>query len=150
MIFHIVENGLNLKKDGHRTMAKVMNHTDYPKQLRTRSEDELRFIMQDAKEAIDAMPDGENVGYYADEICYCADELWRRRQLREAATIKKTAGSLLAVAKKSKDYTVELLNGNLGFQTASNFQQAGRGYVSCDVNGETSKFDKTTVLTIRD
>jgi hypothetical protein len=26
------------------------------------------------------MPDGPKAGYYADEICYCADELERRRR----------------------------------------------------------------------
>ncbi len=58
---------------------KQMNHTEYPKSLRGKTEDELRFIAKDAQEAIDAMPSGDNVGYYADEICYVADELHRRK-----------------------------------------------------------------------
>jgi hypothetical protein len=56
-----------------------MNHTDYPKKLRGKSEAELRFIIKDAKEALDAIPKGENIGYYSDEICYCVDELHRRK-----------------------------------------------------------------------
>jgi hypothetical protein len=59
---------------------KQMNHTEYPKSLRGKTASELRFIAKDAKEAIDAMPTGENVGYYADEICYVVDELYRRRE----------------------------------------------------------------------
>lgn len=59
-------------------MAKIMNHSEYPKRLRSKTVEELRFIMKDADEAIKAMPTGENVDYYMDEICYCSDELWRR------------------------------------------------------------------------
>lgn len=57
---------------------KTMNHIEYPKSLKTKNEAFLRYVMKDAKEAIDAMPEGENAGYYADEICYCADELYNR------------------------------------------------------------------------
>jgi hypothetical protein len=38
----------------------------------------LRFICKDAQEAIDAMPDGPNAGYYADEIHICQSELRKR------------------------------------------------------------------------
>ena len=52
----------------------------------------LRFICKDAQETMDAMPDGINAGYYADEIHICAAELrnrcekqygFRERQYRE-------------------------------------------------------------------
>ena len=59
---------------------KVMNHGEYQKSLRTKSDAALRFIMRDAREAMDAMPDNPNNGYYADEISYCASELFRRKQ----------------------------------------------------------------------
>jgi hypothetical protein len=36
--------------------------------------------MKDCREAIAAMPDGENAGYYMDEIHYCAMELRRREK----------------------------------------------------------------------
>lgn len=61
---------------------KTMNHVDYPKSLKTKTDEQLRFIMKDAKEAIDAMPNGENAGYYQDEICYCVDELYARKNAR--------------------------------------------------------------------
>ena len=57
---------------------KQMNHIEYPKRLRTKTDAELRFIIQDAKEAMAAMPDNPNNEYYADEVCYCANELKRR------------------------------------------------------------------------
>ena len=55
-----------------------MDHSEYPKSLRSKNDDALRYIAADAKAALDAMPDGENASYYADEICYCCDELARR------------------------------------------------------------------------
>lgn len=55
-----------------------IDHTAYPKSLRRKSDDQLRFIIKDAGEAIDANPHGEKAGYYADEIHYAAMELARR------------------------------------------------------------------------
>lgn len=60
-------------------MAKKMNHTAYPKSLRRKSIDQLRFIIQDAREASEANPEGENAGYYIDEMHYAYAELHRRR-----------------------------------------------------------------------
>jgi hypothetical protein len=57
---------------------KTMDHTNYPKRLKTKSEAELRFIVKDAQEAIAAFPDSPNAGYYADEINYAGMELARR------------------------------------------------------------------------
>jgi hypothetical protein len=59
-------------------MAKQMNHVEYVKDLQYKNDDQLRFIMKDCQEAIEAMPDGENVPYYLDEIHYCSQELSRR------------------------------------------------------------------------
>jgi hypothetical protein len=61
--------------------TKSMNHGQYPKGLRSKSDAAIRFIAKDAKEAADAMPNGDNVSYYLDEICYCADELYRRAHI---------------------------------------------------------------------
>ncbi len=57
-----------------------MDHTEYPKRLKKKSDDALRFIIKDAGEAIKANPDSEKSknGYYADEINYAAMELKRR------------------------------------------------------------------------
>lgn len=55
-----------------------MNHTEYPKALRSKSEASLRYILKDAQEAMDANPSNPNNGYYADEVCYAAAELRRR------------------------------------------------------------------------
>jgi len=57
---------------------KTMNHNEYPKRLRNKTEADLRFIIADATEAVRANPTGENVGYYLDEVHYAAAELRRR------------------------------------------------------------------------
>jgi len=60
---------------------KVMNHTEYPKSLRSKSESELRSIISDCHEVITLQKDfNPNIGYYEDEIHYCAMEITRRRK----------------------------------------------------------------------
>jgi hypothetical protein len=59
---------------------KQMDHAAYQRKCRGLPEASLRYILKDAKEAIDAQPFGENAGYYADEIHYAAMELRRRGQ----------------------------------------------------------------------
>ena len=59
-------------------MRKEMDHIEYPKSLKSKDDAALRYIMADAHAALLAMPDGENAGYYADEVNYCGDELARR------------------------------------------------------------------------
>jgi hypothetical protein len=60
-------------------MTKTMDHSEYPRNLRTKSFAELMYIVRDAREAAEANPEGENVGYYLDEVCYAANEIKRRR-----------------------------------------------------------------------
>lgn len=60
-------------------MAKQMNHSTYQNSLRRKTVAQLRFIIQDAREASEANPNGENAGYYIDEIHYAYAELQRRR-----------------------------------------------------------------------
>lgn len=74
--------------------GKVMDHTTYPKLCRRRSEAELLFVMADARNAIDAMPDNPNAGYYADEILYCAQELDRRARGGKRARPRAEAGDV--------------------------------------------------------
>ena len=58
--------------------AKVMDHDKYPKSLRFKSSDSLRFIIDDARDAIECNPYSMNVEFYYDEIAYCHAELARR------------------------------------------------------------------------
>ncbi len=58
---------------------KKMDHANYPRQLKHKPVESLRFIIRDANEAIAAHPTGENAGYYADEVLYAASELKRRK-----------------------------------------------------------------------
>ena len=62
-------------------MRKIMNHDEYQKDLKSKSVSALRFIVEDACEAIKAQPDGINAGYYADEIHYAHAELRRRQNV---------------------------------------------------------------------
>lgn len=57
---------------------KKMDHGKYQRMCRNKSESELRYIIQDASEAIAANPDNPNNGYYTDEIHYACMELKRR------------------------------------------------------------------------
>lgn len=59
---------------------KIMDHANYPKSLKKKTIAELMFTMKDAQEAIDANPTNPNNGYYADEVCYCGDEIRRRQK----------------------------------------------------------------------
>lgn len=61
-------------------MSKVMNHAEYCERLHGLPNAALRYIIKDAQEAIDAMPDGPNAGYYADEVNYAGMELKRRQK----------------------------------------------------------------------
>ena len=60
---------------------KIMNHEKYQEMVRTMTEDELHYTMGDASAACLANPQGENAGYYADEVHYCGMELQRRAAL---------------------------------------------------------------------
>jgi len=56
-----------------------MNHTEYMRKVKNLCEASLRYIIQDCREAIEAMPNNPKNGYYADEIHYCSMELAKRK-----------------------------------------------------------------------
>jgi len=58
--------------------AKTMEWAKYTTRIEKLPSIALRHICKDAQEAIDAMPDGINAGYYADEIHICGNELHQR------------------------------------------------------------------------
>lgn len=60
-----------------------IDHAAYPDRLRSKTREELMFIIKDADEARRANPYSPKAGYYADEISYAAAEL-RRRALEAA------------------------------------------------------------------
>jgi hypothetical protein len=53
-------------------------HSEYMAHAAKRSNDELRYVIKDCQEAIAANPDNSKAGQYADEINYCAMELFKR------------------------------------------------------------------------
>lgn len=77
----------------------VIDHKEYPKRLKIKSSEELLFIIKDAKAAIEVNPDGHKVGYYQDEINYCAMELRDRKQKAEIKYNKSSASCDKAEAK---------------------------------------------------
>ena len=60
-------------------VKKYMSHNLYMQACKAKTAGELRYTIKDAQSALDAMPDGVNAGFYADEVHYCAMELNRRR-----------------------------------------------------------------------
>jgi hypothetical protein len=64
----------------HPQATKHIDHREYPRLCRGRSDAELLFTIADCQATLAAWPDTPNHGYYADEINYCADELARRRR----------------------------------------------------------------------
>lgn len=63
---------------------KHMNHELYKSLLKKKTVEQLRFIIKDAQAAANAHPQGENCGYYLDEVNYASMELAKRE-----ATYKK-------------------------------------------------------------
>jgi hypothetical protein len=64
--------------------TKLMNHSVYQAGLKSKSREELDYIIKDAGETIRVNPTGVNVGYYTDEIHYACMEIERRRTKRKA------------------------------------------------------------------
>jgi len=75
---------INPKKHGkpnkESQVLKRMDHDEYQKSLKYKSDNELRYIIQDAKEALKSIPDNPNAGYYQDEIHYASMELNKRKK----------------------------------------------------------------------
>ena len=59
---------------------KYMDHGRYQRLLTQKTSASLRYIIKDARGAMDANPSNPNNGYYADEISYCSMELNRRNK----------------------------------------------------------------------
>lgn len=94
-----------------RMATKHIDHNEYPKKLKTKSIAELKFIIKDAKEAMEAMPENPNYGYYADEIHYAAMEIRRRLEAQKKESLEEAEEEILtkklnngatALAKETK------------------------------------------------
>jgi len=57
-----------------------VDHAWIQKHYRTKTDEELHFIIEDAQRAMEAMPEGSGAGKYADQQHYAAMELQRRRR----------------------------------------------------------------------
>ena len=50
-------------------------HSDYIRDCKKRSTHSLRYVIEDCRQALAAMPDNPKAGQYQDEILYCFSEL---------------------------------------------------------------------------
>jgi hypothetical protein len=62
-----------------------MNHAQYQKSLKTKSDESLLFIIKDCREALTANPNNPKANHYSDEICYCSMELSKRLDKRNVS-----------------------------------------------------------------
>jgi len=53
-------------------------HSNYKRECRNKTNDELIYIRLDCREAIRANPDSPKLQQYMDEINYCSEELFKR------------------------------------------------------------------------
>ena len=85
---------------------KKMDHAAYPELMKTKTEDELRFIIKDAQQAMAANPDNPNNGYYADEVNYAVNELHRRRQQRQLSeeTLNSEVNEIISLVTNTHDW----------------------------------------------
>jgi|TARA_X000001316_G_scaffold3374_1_gene661 hypothetical protein len=58
-------------------------HSDYIRNCKKRSVDSLRYVIEDCRQAMIAMPDNPKAGQYQDEIIYCFAELKRREKFSQ-------------------------------------------------------------------
>jgi len=63
-------------------------HSFYMKKVKSMTDVELRWVIQDCNEAISALPNNPKNGVYMDEIHYCSMELSLRAK-KEMAKAKK-------------------------------------------------------------
>ena len=66
---------------------KVMDHVAYPKSLRRKCLESLRFIIEDCRESIRVNPTNPNNEFYQDEINYALAEI-KRREDKYNPTVK--------------------------------------------------------------
>lgn len=68
-----------MMKDGKR----INTEERYAEELKKKPRNEVSYVMNDAKNAYEAMPDGKNAGYYMAEVRLCDAELKRRDEEEE-------------------------------------------------------------------
>lgn len=61
----------------------ALDFSAWKKYMEDKTDDQLKYIIKDCKEAIEAMPEGKKVNYYTDCILECQDELKRRREKKK-------------------------------------------------------------------
>jgi hypothetical protein len=110
------------------SLIKTMRHAEYMKALKSKSISELKHIIRDASEARDAMPDGPNAGFYADEVSYAAMELNSRKGPHQKA---------VAVLGRGRQYNNKSYNGVYtcpvcGRASSQNLNFLGRRSMVCD------------------
>jgi hypothetical protein len=60
--------------------TKRMDHTEYPKSLKSKDLDSLLFIIRDCCQVLEAWPDHPNGRFYMYEMQYCRTEIENRKK----------------------------------------------------------------------
>lgn len=88
-------------------MKAPFDHTNYPKNLKHRTDLELAFMINDCREALAAFPESENAGYYQDEIHYISAEMNHRRTAKPNS---KTTAKQRNKAEAARRFDINLEN----------------------------------------
>ena len=93
-------------------LMKTMQWAVYTTRIEKLPSIALRHICVDAQEAIDAMPDGVNAGYYACEIHICDLELHRRASSRVCREKKygDTLSEMYTILKEAGYNSFEMID----------------------------------------
>jgi len=100
------------------SVIKKMDHGEYQKMIKNKTDAQLQFIVKDARAAMEAMPDGPNAGYYKDELLYASAEL----NLRDRVFYAKAAEIMRKQAKVAKRLAAALCLGIILMAGASEAQ----------------------------
>ncbi len=79
------------------TVGKQMKFAEYEERIAGLPSCCLRWIMRDCTEALAAMPDTPNAGYYQDEILLCGAELSRRAKKHRPVNRENEFSNTLSV-----------------------------------------------------
>lgn len=110
----------------------MTNHANLISSMRTKSDDQLRFIMSDAHDAINANPENPKCGHYQDEIHYAGMELKRRERAAKGALSDAVA---VMRAEAVVDAVAEALGVDTGIISEVTFQRAVRAAVEAMARG---------------
>ena len=100
--------------------GKVIDHAAYAAKVKTMSDAELLFTIDDCQKTLLAWSDCPSAGYYTDEIHYAAAELYRRRKggHRDTRPVSDCGGFRLADDRDPDALVLEAIDDALDLDDA--------------------------------